>query len=375
MSKPVVKKDQSAPAGWLQKINNVTTQLSRIKFTEKLFFVDHLRTMVKAGLSLIEALDILSKEMESKKFKAIIGRIKQEVEKGRALSEVLAEHSKVFPSIYVKMIASGEMSGKLEESLEQVVTQMSKTQKLMSSIKGAMIYPAVILVAMSGVGIMMATVVLPKIMEMFKEFDAELPLMTRLLIGIINFISNPLYLALVLFSIFFVIALFIFLMKRATDFRRLVHSLNLKLPIIGPVIKQINLAKFSLTLSSLLKSTIPIIEAVEIASGTCTNMNYQESLQETAKLIKTGEPLSTILHGYPKLFPPMVTEMIMVGERTGQVEHLLNELSDYYGEEVDKTMKNFSTIIEPVIIIVLGLAVAVFAVAVIMPMYSLAQDF
>ena len=147
------------------------------------------------------------------------------------------------------------------------------------------------------------------------------------------------------------------------------------MPIIGPVIKKINLAEFSLTLSSLLKSTIPIIEAVEISAETCGNANYEQALKTAAAQIKSGEPLSQILRAFPKLFPPMVTEMIMVGERSGQVDKMLDELSQFFGDEVDKTMKNFSVIIEPIIILVLGVAVAGIAVAVIMPMYSLAQDF
>lgn len=357
------------------KLNTWVSNLSRIPFVQKIFFVDHLRTMIHASLSLVEALTILAREMEHKKFKGIIEKVTAEVEKGRPLSEVLAEYPKVFPPIYVKMLASGEVSGKLDESLAQITVQMKKSQELSSSIRSAMIYPSVIMAAMGGVGILMTTVVLPKLIEIFNQFDAELPLATRVLIGITHIMSNPVYLAAIIVILAGGIALFIFLLRRQPPFRRFIHKINLRLPIAGKIIKKINLARFSLTLSSLLKSTIPIIEAVDITADTCSNVIFREALHETAKDIKSGTALSDLLRRYDKLFPPMVTEMIMVGERTGEVDHLLAELAEFYGGEVDKTMKNFTVIIEPVIILMLGLAVAGVAVAVIMPMYTLVQNF
>ncbi|OGH81599.1 MAG: hypothetical protein A3F93_04685 [Candidatus Magasanikbacteria bacterium RIFCSPLOWO2_12_FULL_34_7] len=356
-----------------EKLNNFAAKFSRISFVEKIFFVDHLRAMIHASLSLIEALDILGKEMESRKFKGIILKVKSEVEKGRQLSEVLAEYPKVFPPIYVKMISSGELSGKLDESLEQIVVQMKKTQQLISSIRGAMIYPSVIIIAIVGVAIFMMIAVLPKMLSLFSEFDAELPLATKILIKVTHFFNQPLNLVLLFGGIFVFVIFFIYSLRKFPRFKKIIHTMNLNLPIIGHVIKQINLARFSLTLSSLLKSTIPIIDAMDITADTCTNLQYQISLHKTALEIKTGRPLSELLAEYDKLYPPMVTEMIMVGERSGQVDQLLNELSEFYGSEVDNTMKNFAQIIEPIIIIVLGFAVAGIAVAIIMPMYSLVE--
>lgn len=359
-----------------EKLNNwVSDHIQRIPFVQKIFFLDHLRTMIHASLSLVEALDILSKEVSNKRFNRILGQIKVEVEKGQSLSTVLAKYPKVFPSMYVKMIESGELSGKLDETLAQIVTQMKKSQALASSIKGAMIYPAVILTAMGGIGIMMATMVLPKLIGIFKEFNAELPLPTRILIALTDFMSKPLYLTLLIAAFIGFIFGFVTLLKKSPAFKKTIHNFNLRLPIAGPVIKQINLAQFSLTLSSLLKSTIPIVDAIEITAETCTNVLYQETLHETAKKIKTGEPLSALLRTQPTIFPPMVTEMIMVGERSGQVDQLLTDLSEFYSNEVDKTMKNFATIIEPVIIIMLGIGVGGLAVSVILPMYTLVQNF
>ena len=153
------------------------------------------------------------------------------------------------------------------------------------------------------------------------------------------------------------------------------HGVILHLPIFGPIVKKVNLARFSITLSSLLKSTIPIVDAVRIAGETCKNVRYKGALLNATENLSKGEQLSDTLASSPKLFPPMVTEMVMVGEKTGEIDHLLQELASFYSDEVDKTMKNFSTIIEPVIIIMLGVGVAGIAVSIIMPMYSLTQAF
>jgi len=370
-----MKKDKQL-SDFEEKLNYwVAKYLTRIPFVQKIFFIDHLKVMIHAGLSVTESLNTLSKEIENRKLKSIIAEIKIGVEKGRQLSEVLAEHPKAFPPIYVKMIESGELSGKLEETLGQVVMQMQKTQDLNSSIRGAMIYPSIILVAMGGIGIMMVTVVLPKLMTLFSEFDAELPLATRVLIKITDFMGNPIYLSLSVISIIFAIVAFTMSLKKFPEFRFLIHKMNLHTPIFGAVIKKINLARFSLTLSSLLKSSIPIVEAIDITAETCGNVLYRDFLHKTAEKIKSGIPLSEILIEQHYLFPPMVTEMIMVGERSGEIDQLLQELANFYSNEVDKTMKNFTQIIEPVIILLLGLAVAGIAMAVIMPMYSLVQNF
>lgn len=354
-----------------------TDHLSWTPFVQKILFIHHLQIMAKSGLSIISALKILSEEIENKKLKKIIGKVKTEVETGKQLSEALSEFPDVFPPIYVSMIASGETAGKLEDALTQVHSQMKKSEELTSRIRGAMIYPAVVLTAIVGIAIEVVVFVLPKVMVMFKEFNAELPLATRILIWITNagqllFTTYRGFIALAV--LIGLISLWRWLYKRPA-FKYTIHTFNLYLPIFGPVIKKLNVARFTLTLSSLLQSTIPIIEAVRISADVLGNVVYKKALLGAAENLKKGEQLSVILRRYSRLFPPMVTEMIMVGEETGEVENMLGELSAYYSAEVDNTMRNFSTIIEPVIILFLGLAVAGVAVAVIMPMYSLAQSF
>ncbi len=350
----------------------IETHLSRISFVEKMLFVYHLKTMVKAGLSIVNALKVLSEETENKKLRKIIGEIKNEVETGKQLSEALSNFPKVFPPIYVSMIASGETAGKLEDALSQVSNQMKKSHELTATIRGAMIYPAVVFTAMLGIALEMVVFVLPKIMVMFKDFDAQLPLATRVLVATVDFFQNYGLATLIVLIILVITTLWLL---RKPAIKKRVHKFNLHLPIFGGIIKKINLARFTLTLSSLLESTIPIIEAVRITSSVMSNVTYRDNLLIVAEALKKGENLSAVLRRYPLTFPPMVDEMIMVGEQSGQVEKMLSELAEYYTGEVDATMKNFSTIIEPVVIVVLGLMVAGIAVAVVMPMYSLAQNF
>lgn len=356
-----------------KKLNDwVSDFFVRVPFVQKMLFVHNLQIMLKAGLPLVSALKILAAQVENSKLKKVIGEIKSEVEAGKQLSEVLAHYPKIFPPIYVSMIAAGETAGQMEQSLAQVSNQMKKNHELTSRIRGALIYPAVILIAMTGIGIEMVIFVLPKIMVMFTEFNAELPLPTKILMGIMNITSR--YGIYILIGTILLISFLVWLLRQPSV-RRKVHYFNLFLPIIGPIIKKINLARFSLTLSSLLQSTIPIIEAVRITADVESNVVYRENLTVVAEGLKKGEALSEILLRFPRTFPPMTTQMIMIGEETGQVNDMLAELANYYGDEVDSTMRNFATIIEPIIILVMGLAVAGIAVSVIMPMYSLAQSF
>jgi type IV pilus assembly protein PilC len=366
-----IKKERKLSSFEIKLNAFVSDHLSRVPIMQKVLFVTHLKTMVKAGLSLIDALRVLSEEIENKKLKNIVGSIKDGVEKGVQLSEVLAKYPKVFPSIYVSMIAAGETAGKMEAALEQVSVQMKKNHELTSRVRSAMMYPAVIIAAMLGISVEVVVFILPKLLVMFKDFGAQLPLPTKILIFITDFTAN--YGLWVLIAIILLIITAVWLIKKPA-IKRIVHAGNLKLPIIGTIVKKINLARFTLTLSSLLESTIPIIDATRISSEVLGNVIYKESLLTVSESLKKGEFLSDILRGFPKIFPPMVTEMIMVGEKAGKTEDMLRELSEYYGNEVDTTMKNFTTIIEPIIILVLGLAVAGIAVAVIMPMYSLVEN-
>jgi len=352
----------------MEKINNFLQKFSSIPISEKLFFVQHLNIMLKAGISLSVALKTLTKQTSNKRFAGIISDISKNVEKGVSFTESLKPHEKIFGQLFVNMIESGEISGKLEEVLKRLYIQFKKNHELVSKVKGALTYPAVILVAMSGIGIFMMTTVVPKITVMFKDFNAELPLATKLIIKLSDSLVADGLLYLIGLIIFILIIVQLIKTKRG---KYIFHGLLLKLPIFSPVIKKINLARFARTISSLLKTDIMIIKSFQITANVLGNIYYREALNEMGNKIKKGGTINEVIANYPKLFPPVVTQMIAVGEETGEIDYVLEELAEFYEGEIDQTMNNLPAVIEPVLILLLGLVVGGMAVAIIMPMYSL----
>lgn len=353
------------------KINNIQLWLEKfttIPISEKLFFVQYLGIMLKAGISLSAALETLAKQTKNKRFARIIGQVSRNVEKGVSFTESLRPYEKVFGQLFINMVESGEISGKLEEVLKKLYIQFKKNHELISKVKSALTYPTVILFAMCGIGTFMMIVVVPKITVMFKDFNAELPLPTKLLIKF----SDSLVAHGVLYLIAFIVLILILrqLTKTAKG-KHALHALLLKLPIFGPIIKKINLARFARTISSLLKTDIMIIKSFQITAQVLGNIYYREALLGMGDKIKKGGAISEIISGYPKLFPPVVVQMIAVGEETGELDYVLEELAEFYESEIDQTMNNLPAIIEPILILTLGLVVGAMAVAVIMPMYSL----
>lgn len=352
------------------KINDKLANLQRIPTAEKIFFIQHLAVMVKAGIPIDQALTTLAEQTENKRFKKILSAISEKVQSGEPLSVALAAHPKIFNELFVNVIRSGEQSGKLENVLGQLYTQLKKEHDLISKVKGALTYPAVIVAAMLVIGVLMIIFVLPKIISLFEDIDAELPLTTRLLIGFSDFVSA--------YGIYLLIALVILVIilvraGRTRQGKYFFHKMLLMAPIISSIIKKVNLARFSRTFSSLLSTDIPIIESVNITSRVLRNVYYQDALKNTAEKIQKGANISTLIKEYPALFPPLVTQMVEVGEQTGKLDSILVELATFYEEDVDRIMNNLPSIIEPILIVLLGGAVAALAVAVIMPMYNLSE--
>lgn len=356
---------------WKQKIKDLTVELQTIPLKEKLFFVENLRVMVRAGLSFAEALVTLGMQTKNTKFKKIIGEIRESVEKGDALSSALARYPKVFSPFFINMVQVGEVSGTLEKNLEEVSVQMKKEHALLSKVKSALAYPIVIVVAVIGIGIMMIIYVLPSILSLFKDMDVELPLATKILIAIsTGLIDYGIYIAIgaAVFAIGLVAAV------RSKKGRPIAHKILLSFPVIGGIVQKINLARFSRTMSSLLKTDIQIIKSFQITATVVGNMTYQAALLHTADVLKEGVSIAQSLQEYPKIFPPLVTQMVAVGEKSGTTDQLLAELAEFYEAEVDEITKSLSSIIEPLIIVFLGIVVGGMAVAVIGPIYSLSEQ-
>ncbi|MDD5251367.1 MAG: type II secretion system F family protein [Patescibacteria group bacterium] len=344
---------------------------SSIPLSQKVFFTENLRVMVKAGLSLGEALNTLALQAESKFFRRVITSVKDDVESGKLMSQSLGKFPKVFPNIFINMIQIGEVSGTLEQTLEELTQQMKKDYTLRSKVKGAMTYPIVIMVAMLGITAGLFAFVLPKLIDVFKEAgNIQLPLPTRILIATSDFVqANGILVIVGFIAVIFAVILF----YRTPVGRRLTDTCILLAPLLGPIAKKVNLARFSRTLSGLLRTDIPVVQALTVTSDVLGNTLYNRAAKDAAEYVKRGENISRALGAYPKLFPPLVIQMVMVGERSGNVDSLLGDVADFYEQQVDQVVSNLSSIIEPILILFLGGAVGGIALAVMMPMYSLGQ--
>lgn len=359
-------------ASTMGKINVWLLKNSSVSLTQKVFFTENLRVMIHAGLSMSESLSTLTLQAESKSLKMIIGTLKADVESGKLLSISMAKFPRVFPQVFVSMIQIGEVSGTLEESLGELTQQMKKDYNLRSKVRGAMAYPIVVLVAMLGITSGLLVFVLPKLLAIFKEFgDVKLPLATRILIFASDFATaNGLWVAIGV--VVFVISFIAF--ARTKRGKRIVHAAILRAPILGPIVKKVNLARFSRTISGLLKTDIPVVQAFNVTSQVLTNVHYHNAVADAAEKIKKGETISRSLSIYPRLFPPLVIQMIYVGERSGNVDSLLADIAEFYEQQVDQVLDNLSSIIEPVLILFLGGMVGGIALAVMMPLYALTQS-
>lgn len=345
--------------------------ISSVSLEEKMTFIENLGIMLKAGISVSRSLQILAKQTKNARFKAVLTDIHSQVEGGKQLAEALEKHPKIFSNIFSSMVRIGEMSGNLEKSLEYLGIQLQREANLRSKVKGAMIYPSVIISAMVIVGVLMAIFVLPKLTSIFKDFDTELPLMTRVVIAVADFMSG--HAAVVLVGMALLVFGTVAFLRTPTG-RKAFDIFLLHMFMISPIVKKINLARFSRILSSMLKSGIPIVQSLEVTGESMDNIPYRELVVKSASDVKVGKPLSESLGKDAVLFPVLIVQMLQVGEESGTVEVILDQLAGHYEEEVDTTLKNLSSIIEPLLLLVIGGVVGVLAVALISPIYNIGQN-
>jgi type IV pilus assembly protein PilC len=346
--------------------------LGTISLDEKIAFVENLSIMLKSGISVTRALQILVKQTKNPKFNAIISDIASQVESGKQLAEALSKHNKIFSNIFISMVKVGELSGNLDKSLEYLTVQLHREADLKSKVRGAMIYPSVIVAAMVIIGVLMSIFVLPKLTSIFKEFEnVELPFMTRVVIAIADFMGGN---AIIVIGIIIAAIVGLVMFYRTYEGQKAFDNFSIRFLIIGPIVKKINLARFSRILSSLLKSGIPIVEALEVAGNSLSNIPYRELLLKSASEVRLGKSLTDTLSKDENLFPILVVQMLQVGEESGTVEDMLSQLAVHYEEEVDTIMKNLSSIIEPLLLLFIGGIVGVLAVALISPIYNISQS-
>lgn len=301
----------------------------------------------------------------------MLDKIFADIQSGEALGDALAKYPGVFDDLFVNMIRVGDVSGNLEEVLELLASQIEKEHALLSKVKGALTYPAVILVAMVGIGIIMLTYVLPKMMGVFTDMKVELPASTKFVISLSDALSKH---GVLIAVTFFLMLAFLKYFAKTTSGKKATGFLTINTPAVSNIVIKVNCARFARIYSSLLKSGVPITETLRILSNTLTNYYYQKAITEGLEQIQKGVNLSKVLEKYPKIFPVLVLQMIEVGEETGKTEQILLKLAEFYEGEVDQITKNMSSIIEPVLMVIIGSAVGFFAVSMLQPMYSLMDN-
>ncbi|MDD3498363.1 MAG: type II secretion system F family protein [Candidatus Moranbacteria bacterium] len=350
---------------------NFMDRFSSVSLSDKMMFARNLSVMTSSGLTIAKAIKNLSIQTQNKKFSQILSAIHEDIREGKNLSDSMARFPGVFSELFVNMVKIGEIGGNLEETLQIVATQLEKEHSLRSKVRGAMIYPSVILVAMTGVAFLMLTYILPQITGVFKDMEVELPKSTQFVVNLSEFLSAHSLLSLgIIVSAVAAGKIFFSTLagKKALSFS------VLKIPGIKSMVIKVNCARFSRIYSSLLKSGVSSIDALKIVSNTLSNYYYKKALNESVKQIQKGVDLSEVIGKNKDIFPVLVSQMIEVGEQTGETEAVLIKMAEFYENQVDQATKNISSIIEPVLMIVMGVGVGFFAVSMLQPMYGLMEN-
>lgn len=350
---------------------NFLERFSTVPLKEKMVFARNLSVMISSGLPISRAITNLCSQTKNKRFRGILSDINNDLQKGKNLSDGLKKYPRVFNDLFVNMVRVGEAGGTLENSLEIIANQLEKDHDLISKVRGAMMYPAVILVVMFGIGIIMLTFVFPKMLGVFKDMNVQLPLATRVVISLSDFLKNH---SIIVVVMFIGTIVFIKLFSGTNPGKKFFSFLAINIPILSNIIIKVNCARFAGIYSSLLRSGVSVIEALKILHNTLGNYFYKKAMEDSIEKVQKGVNLSEVIGAYPKIFPVLVPQMIQVGEETGKIEAVLSKLSEFYEAEVAQITKNMSSIIEPVLMVLIGGAVGVFAIAMLQPMYSLMEN-
>lgn len=342
-----------------------------VPLKDRMIFARNLSIMISSGLTLSRAISNLVAQTKHKYFKKILGEIFEGVQSGQTLSDSLARYPNVFSELFVSMVYVGEVSGGLDAVLDILAVQLEKENDLLSKVKGAMTYPAVVIVAMLGIAVLMLTYILPKILGVFKDMDVALPAMTVFVINLSDFFRNHM----VLIGIATVGGgIFLKFFLKTDSGKRTLSFLTLRMPIVSNIIIKVNCARFARIYSALLKSGVSVVDSLNIVARTLSNVYYKDALKEGVAAIQKGVNLSGVTGAHPRIFPLLVTQMIEVGEETGKTEVVLEKLAEFYEAEVDQITKNMSSIIEPILMLMIGGMVGFFAVAMMQPMYSVLEN-
>lgn len=344
--------------------------IGRVTTSDLVNFTRQLSTMVTAGLQLTNALDILEVQSRPTMAKVIV-KIRREVESGGNLAKAMEKHPHIFDQVYVSLIRAGEAAGSLDKVLARLADNLERKREFQRKIKSALIYPAIVVAGMGGVGAIMVIFVIPRMMIIYEEFQAELPVVTKIMMSFSDFVVSYWYISLILLvGLTFGLRIF----SKNPQFRAQVDNLTFRLPIIGKLKTQTMLTEFTRTLSLLVGAGVLIVDALKITIHSFGSPLYRKALEEVTKKVEKGISLGTAL-AQEGIFPPILPQMVTVGEETGKIDEVLNKVSVYFEQEAEMAIKGLTTALEPLIMIVLGVGVAFLIISVIMPIYNLASQF
>jgi len=358
---------QQGGGATLQRELKIPGLTDRVKLKEVAVFSRQFATMINSGLSLLRSLNILAEQTESKPLAEIVNHVRLDVEKGSSLSQAMAKHPKVFSRLYVSMVRAGEVGGALDSVLLRLADTIEKQVELRRKVKSAMTYPLVVAVLVLTIVSAMLLFVIPMFQGIYKQLGGTLPAPTQILIDISNVCRKLWYIV------------FLGEVGAAFAFRRWVNSeegrkqwdaIKLKVPIFGKLVRKTALARFSRTLSALVRSGVPILESLDIVAETAGNWVVATAVRETQAAVKRGDPLSKKLEEHP-VFPPMVVQMMAVGEETGALDEMLDKIADFYDQEVEATVDALTSLIEPLLIMVMGVCVGGMIISLYLPMFNI----
>lgn len=352
----------------LPSVTEILEGMTKIKLRDKVVFARQFATMINAGLALLRGLYILEEQTQNPRFKKIIGQVRQDVEAGMPLSDAMERHPVAFDRLFVSMVRAGEIGGVLDQTLERLATQLEKDDSLRRSIKSAMTYPILIFCFAILVLFGLILFIIPIFAKMYADLGGQLPLLTRIMVGASTFLRGGWF---IIFPALILAIWGIRRYKRTTQGRELWDRIKLKIPMkIGSIIQKIVVARFSRTLATLVTSGVPILQAIEITGKTSGNTVIEHAMEEVKTNIKGGESISRPLERI-SIFPPMVTQMISIGEETGALDTMLHKIADFYEDEVDSAVKSLTSIIEPVMMIFVGGIVGLVVISMYLPIFSM----
>jgi len=341
----------------------------KVKLDDLVIFSRQLATMVEAGIPLVNVLDILGQQVENKAFGETVKKLKDDVETGSSFSQALAKHPRIFSALYINMVRAGESSGMLDEILNRVAVYLEKTATLQRKVKSAMVYPIAVITISIAITIFLLVKVVPTFKGIFDMLGGSLPLPTQILLAVSDFLRKWFVYGL----IGVIVAVIVIVRGSKTESGKLaLDTIVLKLPVFGNIIKKVSVAKFSRTFSTLVKSGVPILSSLDIVAKTSGNKIVEKAVNNAKKAVQEGKNLADPLSKTP-VFPPMVVRMISAGEQAGELEKMLSKIADFYDEQVDAAVDGLTSLIEPMIILFLGVIVGGIVLAIFMPIFKITE--